>query len=88
MNTDDIYKSSDIFTARGMCQHCHKRKATDTWVGEGSMMDAIHGAFQYWCKLCVLKAQVAYAEKHVGDLARLRKELKAYEQRHRRKTTK
>ena len=57
------------------CQHCHKRKATIQWVGTGGMMDALHGAFEMWCKRCVLVAQIAYAEEHKFDLENLKKEL-------------
>lgn len=57
------------------CQNCHKRKATENWLGEGSILDYIHGNYQRWCKYCVLKEQIKYAEKIVKNLPKLKREL-------------
>lgn len=58
------------------CQRCHERKATEVWVGEGSVMDFIHGGYERWCKKCCLEVQIAYAEKHRDDLKELKEKLK------------
>lgn len=58
------------------CQNCKKRKATTKWVGEGSVMDLIHGMYENWCGQCCLEAQIEYAEKHKNDLKELREKLK------------
>jgi len=59
-----------------MCQNCHKRKTTVTYVGEGGMLDFIHGMYERLCKHCCLEKQIKYAEKHKNDLKRFKKELK------------
>lgn len=58
------------------CENCHKRKATTRWVGEGSVLDFVHGSYQNWCEQCVLEVQIAYAEKHKNDLEKLKEKLK------------
>jgi protein-arginine kinase activator protein McsA len=63
------------------CQHCHKREATVNWVGEGGMMNFIHGFYERWCEQCCLEAEVAYAEKHKNDLKNLRRKLHALQKK-------
>lgn len=58
------------------CKKCNTREATENWVGEGSMLDYVHGNYQRWCKRCCLEASIEYAERHKDDLKRLKKELK------------
>ncbi len=58
------------------CENCHKRIATTKWVGEGSMMDFVHGGYEEWCEICCLRAQIVYAEKHKNDLRELKEKLK------------
>jgi protein-arginine kinase activator protein McsA len=55
------------------CQHCHKREATVHWVGEGGVLDFVHGMYEEWCEICSLEAQLAHAKKHKNDLQILRK---------------
>ena len=59
-----------------ICQKCKKREATTKWVGEGGVVDFIHGMYQEWCGICCLEAQIAYAEKHKNDLKKLKEKLK------------
>jgi len=59
-----------------ICEHCHKRKGTVRWVGDTGVMGWIHGMSQWWCKRCVLEAQIKYAEEHKDDLKNLQAELK------------
>ncbi len=49
-----------------ICANCHKHEATENWVGQGSMLDFIHGSYSRWCKCCCLKAQI----KHCRQAAR------------------
>ena len=61
------------------CQKCNKQEATQNWIGEGSMMDVVHGNYQRWCKGCCLKEQIAHKEKQLKklpkELEKLKKEL-------------
>lgn len=59
-----------------VCSNCKKHQATMTWIGDGNMMSAVHGQYDYWCDCCALKAQVKYAEERVKALAKLNKKLK------------
>ena len=45
-----------------MCQNCGAREATENWVCEGGTLAYMHGAYWRWCRLCVLRAQLAHAE--------------------------
>jgi hypothetical protein len=66
----------DIFTPKGKCQKCHKLKATGCWVGNGDVMSAIHGMYEYWCERCMLEAQIKHAKEHKNDLKTLQEKLK------------
>lgn len=58
-----------------MCQNCKKHKGTDLWVGDRGVFGYAHGMSQSWCKCCILKAQIDYAELAVKRLKKLRKDL-------------
>lgn len=62
-----------------VCQNCGERPATAAWVGEGSMLDAVHGNFQWWCELCALKASLAYAEGLADRIPDLKRRIAALE---------
>ena len=51
-----------------LCQNCGKRKATINWVGHGSVMDFIHGGYERWCEVCVLKYQIKYNKQQLKEL--------------------
>ena len=57
----------------GPCRCCNKRKAAISWVGEGSILDVVHGAERIpWCEICCLEAQIQYAEEFASKLPGLR----------------
>lgn len=58
------------------CQNCQKRDATENWVGNGGMMDFVHGNYQRWCKVCVLKTQIKHLKQQVRRLPILEAKLK------------
>lgn len=58
-----------------ICQNCNKRKGTETWVGEGSMLNFTHGYYQMWCKICCLEAQLEHAKKLADTIPKLTEEL-------------
>ena len=58
------------------CQKCNYRKATVKWVGEGSVLDFVHGAYQNWCEICCLEAQIEHAQKPHVSLRELKEKLK------------
>ena len=53
------------------CQNCKVHKGTETWLGEGSVLDYAHGNYQMWCKCCVLLAQIKHAKKIANNLPKL-----------------
>ncbi len=58
------------------CGNCHEHEGTEKWVGEGSVMDFIHGGYEMWCKCCCLKYQVNYVKAQTSRLEGLEKELR------------
>lgn len=57
------------------CQNCKKHKATVNWVGQGSVMDYVHGNYTRWCECCCLKEQIKNIRETVGRLPKLEKKL-------------
>lgn len=51
------------------CDNCHEREGTLKWVGDA--MDLVHGAYSMWCELCVVEAQIDYAQKAAERLPNL-----------------
>jgi len=54
------------------CQNCGKRPATGEWVGDGGTLGYVHGMYAWWCDLCMVNAQIEYAEKIAAKLPGLR----------------
>lgn len=67
--------------AAGLCVNCKVRKPDGIWIGEGSMMDYIHGAGARWCNLCMRREQLKYAERLAADIPRLKAEIVELERR-------
>jgi len=61
---------------KSLCQRCHKREGTVLWIGEGSMMDYIHGMSLLWCEQCCISQQLKYAKKRAKDIPKLEAKLK------------
>jgi len=57
------------------CEKCGKHEATQTWVGEGGVLAYTHGFTRQWCRCCVLKAQLEYAERQTKRIPVIKKEL-------------
>ena len=57
------------------CNNCNKHKGTENWVGEGSMLDFVHGNYEIWCKCCTLQARLEHIEKIEKDKEKIKKEL-------------
>jgi hypothetical protein len=60
--------SKSLPEVKEMCQNCGKREATINWLDHGSIMDFIHGNYQRWCEVCVLKHQIKYNKKQLKEL--------------------
>ena len=60
-----------------ICPQCKQRPGTEIWAGEGGSLAYVHGAYTYWCKSCVLTAQLAYARERAADIPRLEAALAA-----------
>lgn len=58
-----------------ICQNCGENEATQRWVGEGGVLGLIHGAYEHWCEVCVLTAQIDHAEERAALLPELRARL-------------
>lgn len=56
-----------------LCTHCMRYKATDRWASDATA--AIHGWTAWWCKRCVLRAQIEAAEEMAARLPDLREQL-------------
>lgn len=67
-------KPIDLWKPKGLCQKCHKHKATDTFTN--STMDLIHGMYEYWCRCCVLKEQLAHAQAMIKAIPQIKKDLR------------
>jgi hypothetical protein len=58
------------------CANCNKHKGTEVYLGEGSIMDYVHGNYSMWCKCCVLKAQIKYCKEAMKRIKKLEKHFK------------
>ena len=55
------------------CENCGKREATQTWVGEGGVMDLVRGGGSNWCEICCVCAQLKYAKEQAKRIPELEK---------------
>jgi len=46
-----------------LCANCNKHQGTEIWVGNGGIMAYSHGMYVYWCRCCVLDANLKYAKR-------------------------
>ena|SRR3990167_10844110 len=74
-STNKKIKLVKDFKREDICTNCKKRKATLNWVGEGSIMDFVHGNFTRWCKVCAVRAELKHAKKQVRRIPSLEKKL-------------
>lgn len=58
-----------------LCQQCQQRPGTHTWVADGGIWAYTHGGGQWWCEECVVRAQLAHAEKVTADIPALKDRL-------------
>lgn len=58
-----------------ICDNCGKREGTIKWVGDGGVMDLVHGAYSMWCEVCTLKEQIKHAEERAAALPEMRARL-------------
>lgn len=57
----------------GTCRKCNERPATEMW-SEGALA-AMHGAYAFWCKVCVLTAQLEHARERAAAIPELEQQL-------------
>jgi len=62
-------------TEKELCQNCGKREATTNWVGDGGVIEYVHGFYQRWCDYCATKATLAYARKQARRIPSLERKL-------------
>lgn len=58
-----------------ICQKCHVRPATETWVADGSILTVLHGGGQRWCRVCTLTEQLKYARNLAGQIPLMERQL-------------
>lgn len=58
-----------------LCDNCKKNEGTIQWVGEGSVLDAVHGFYVMWCEICCLEAQIKHAKERADEIPNMEKEL-------------
>lgn len=59
-----------------LCANCEKHPASVQWVGEGGVLDFVHGHYSWWCSCCALRAQLAFARKQARRIAGLEVKVK------------
>lgn len=59
----------------GVCVRCQKRPGTTIWIGEGGVMDYIHGGGVPYCQRCVVECQLEYARKLTATIPDLERQL-------------
>ena len=59
-----------------LCKNCNKREGTTRWVGNGGVMDLVHGMYQMWCEICATEAQLEYAKERAKAISKLERKLK------------
>lgn len=45
------------------------------WVGNGGAMDLVHGGYTWWCKCCMIDAQLEHAKARAAEIPELEQEL-------------
>ena len=58
-----------------LCAKCQKRPGTETWVAEGGALAYVHGMSQWWCRRCVLEAQLEHAHERAAAIPELERQL-------------
>lgn len=58
-----------------LCAKCGEREGTMDFVAEGGVLAYVHGMYQRWCRLCVVREQLAYAKARAADIPSLEAEL-------------
>lgn len=53
------------------CENCHEREGWSTWIGDGSVLDLVHGFGAWWCELCIVTAQLKYARERASEIPTL-----------------
>lgn len=71
-------QTMDAWKPSGVCAVCKDRPATQMWA-EGGVLGATHGMYEFRCKRCCLKEQLAYARKMAEEIPRLERELRQEE---------
>jgi hypothetical protein len=56
-----------------ICARCLTRQGTEIWT-EGTMA-YIHGAYQMYCKVCVLTCQIQHAKERAAAIPEMEREL-------------
>lgn len=58
-----------------LCSKCGQRPATARWVGEGGGWALSHGAYTWWCDVCVIEAQLEHARGRAAAIPELERRL-------------
>jgi hypothetical protein len=77
--SDDVLRRTETCVwgaaKKELCQNCQEREATENWTGEGGTLAYVHGMYDRWCRVCVLRAQIAHIREANTRLPELEAEL-------------
>jgi hypothetical protein len=65
----------------GMCQNCKQNPATTNWTGEGGVIAFVHGAYQRWCDVCCVTAQLEHARAMAAQIPDLEAKLAEFDRK-------
>jgi hypothetical protein len=57
------------------CRNCRQRPGTLLWVASGGAFAMAHGAGVYWCRVCVVTAQLEHARSMAASIPNLEAQL-------------
>ncbi len=63
------------------CARCNSTEGTEKWVGDSVGLAFAHGAYEFWCKRCVVMAQLEHANQSVQRIPELEAELARLEEK-------
>ena len=78
-HVDGVYHWVTPTAEPGHCLKCGREAETSVYVGDGGMMDVIHGGGQQWCELCIVRGQIAYVRDQAARLPDLEAKLAVLE---------
>lgn len=54
-----------------LCANCAGRPGKVKWLGGSGFLARTHGHYRFWCEICTLEAQLAYAQERAAAIPEL-----------------